>query len=380
MGLLSRIKSLVAEVPVAYGRATKELAQSVELTGRRVEHRAGQSFFGRLVGRITGRDRKAQIQTDRDLVGHQRAFVERLEEMRLRGIVLDADVARVAGHVRRLAYVSGHAEEMAASNAADIAALSDVVASLAELVDACRSRLDAHQRLLDVHSAELAEHARILADHAQALADHDERITSGELWQSSEDFFEQTVGLWLDGRTYADLPWICQIVLLSQEVWTGACGHFELRAGAASPSRESWAKFRPKLSRAILSDPRSKGRWDGRRPVPAILDDLVGEVRDADQAMMVAEILGVGLVPEFATEQGPLSAALSMALDLSSRDGDARRPKPGVEAFSRARELVWMPGTISVDGLVRRLVDEQATAQLAARHDLQRGVSPKTSQ
>ncbi|WP_067453512.1 hypothetical protein [Actinomadura macra] len=371
MGLLSRIKSLVASVPVAYGRATKELAQSVELTGRRVEHRAGQSFFGRLVGRITGRDRRAQLQVDREMVGHQRALVERLEEMRLRGIVLDADMARVAGHVRRLAYVSRHAERMAASNAADITELSDVVASLAELVDVCRSRLDAHQRLLDIHSAELAEHAKILADHARRIDDHEKRISLGELWQSSEDFFGHSVGLWLDGKTYAELPWICQVVLLSQEVWTGACGHFELRAASASQPRESWAKFRPKLVRAVLSDPRSKGRWSGQRPVPAVLDELVGEV-NADQALMVAEILGVGLIPELATEQGPLSTALSMALDLSSRDGSAGNPKPGVEAFSCARELVWMPGTISVTGLVQRLVDEQANAQLVARQDLQR--------
>jgi hypothetical protein len=388
--------AVLDRIPVSGGRAVKELAQSVERTAGHVERRAKKGFFGRIVEAFTG---KAQTHIDRRIVGDQREIVAELDLMRARGIAVDVDIARVAGHLRQLQHASDHYTGLALRNAADIAELGQLTSHLGVLLGACQERLHAHDVLLGEHAAVLGQHATILAAHSWALVEHGDRLDALEARMQLTEFrhaageaFTVTTERWVDGETYADLPWVVQVLLLAQEVAAGPCGAYELLAARRSggpggvafpvgaPVDPEW--FRLRLVKTIMKNVGPVCGWEGQRPFVDIVLAAVGELASVDDRMMVSEILGVGLAPQFAPpDRGSVSSAFALALDQVVQSGDERPERSLVaRVVSHVTGSRWMPSQLTAKAFVERAVAEQASSTLAARVRLRGpGQAPQSS-
>lgn len=372
--LRNALGAMLDRVPGAGGRVVKELAQSVERTSGYVERRAKPGFFRRIAEAFTG---KVQTQINRNLVGTQREIVAELDGMRARGIAVDVDVARVAGHLREVQYTVQHTTGLARRNAADIADLARMTGRLGELVALCQDRLDEHDLVLGRHALMLASHAKVLAEHSGILAAHTETLTDHagrleilELRAAATEAFTLSTERWSDGETYTDMPWAIQVLLLAQEVASGPSGAYELmapRTAAGMPTDPQW--FQKRLVRTIIKATRPERAWEGRRPFVDVLAEAISELGSEDERMMVAELLGVGLTEAYAPlDQGPLSSAFAVGLDQppdTTRAGLLRL----AGRFTGSR---WVPNQLTAKAFVERAVAEQSASALAARAALWR--------
>lgn len=355
MGFLSStLEALVNRVPIAHGRAAKEVAQIVapplEQVQRLIEFRSGQSWFGRAVSVVSGKDAKRADHIDRGLVRNQRVLETRLDELRQRGAVLDADVARIVGHLRRTQFMLDDALRAGRATAAQLTDLADVTVSLADLVDGCEQRLEHLGRRLDLHAAVLG----VLECH---------RLSTHAL--------DVAVSRWSDGETYSQFPLTCQLVFLAVEVATGPCGWYELLCEAQdgpAASRDAPARyFRNRLAKQIKADSPVR-LWTASRPVADVLLEAVDGVSRSD-ADMAAEILGARLHPALATRHGGFVTALAVVLDLAAQR--AVTENDVVDALAGA-QLANGPTRLTFDGaaLVDEVVAAVTRAELRERRKL----------
>jgi len=106
--------------------------------------RAELEQTSKLIEAKPGKRRKPQETTkiNRDLADHQRKLIAQVDALLLHGMAVDADVAVVAGFLRRTQYVAAHAEELASRAHDAIEQVSDALADLAGFVGGMQSRLD----------------------------------------------------------------------------------------------------------------------------------------------------------------------------------------------------------------------------------------------
>ncbi|WP_239334606.1 hypothetical protein [Frankia sp. CiP3] len=402
MSLLHKALGAVMDrVPVAGGRMVKELSQSIERTSGVVEKKRRLGFFGRIAETVTG---KLQTAVAGDLVRHQREIVIQLDQIRAHGINVDLSIARVSGHLRQVQYGVDHAISLSTRNAADLRELGLLTGHLAGLVGVCQDRLDAHDMMLAEHAAVLRDHAARLAAHAASLAqqdailrehatlldvhgrvliEHDARLNALEFRtmvtdfrKAGEDAVTNAILRWRDGETYTDLPWTLQVLLLGQEIAAGPAGAYELLAPmpvVGGPRAPSGPPGDPRRFQKILTDRilRADGGWEGPKPLAELLIEAVAALAVRDDREMVAEILGIGLVPALApVTRGPLTDAFALALDQVVRevaDDLGRDQAAGVVRHATASRYVHLPSRMTAKAFAELAVAEQASSALAER-------------
>jgi hypothetical protein len=402
MSLLRKaLGSVMDRVPVAGGRMVKELSQSIERTSGVVEKKGRLGFFGRMAETFTG---KLQRAVDGDLVRHQREIVVQLDQIRAQGINVDLSIARVAGHLRQVQYGVDHAISLGTRNAADLRELGLLTGHLAGLVGVCQDRLDAHDVMLAEHAAVLRAHAARLAAHAAALAQHDAilrehatlldahgrvlldhgarldalefRTMVTDFRKAGEDAVGNAVRVWRDGETYAGLPWALQVLLLGQEIAAGPAGAYELLAPmpvVGGPRAPAGPPGDPRYFQKILAERivRSGGGWTGPKPLAEVLIEAVAALAEHDDREMVAEILGIGLVPSLApVARGPLTSAFAFSLDQVVQEGTdelGRQRAAEVIRYATAVRYVHLPSRMTAKAFAELAVAEQASSALAER-------------
>jgi len=131
----AELERLARRFPVARGRFEKGVLQRM---------RAELEQTSKLIEAKPGKRRKPQETTkiNRDLADHQRKLIAQVDALLLHGMAVDADVAVVAGFLRRTQYVAAHAEELASRAHDAIEQVSDALADLAGFVGGMQSRLD----------------------------------------------------------------------------------------------------------------------------------------------------------------------------------------------------------------------------------------------
>ena len=346
MTLAAELDRLIERFPLAQGRATKELLQhtlaNVDQTGRIVEERAGRGRFRRLVSAVRGASFEEESKIFRDLVGHQQQLARHVDRMLRHSMAVDADIAQVAGHLRRTQYIAVNAEQLAGENAERQHQLARALAGLADFVVEAESRLDSRIDTLQL-----------------ALADLESRVTRLETERAADRALAKAVARWRSGAAYAGLPWTVQVLLLAQEVFTGPCGRYELLTGDTETYREE-------LREALVGAGGPAGAegtvaWTGRQPVPQVLADAAGGLGGGELRLVVAELLGAELIPELDGVRGPLVGRLRALL--------APESPPGATADG------FLPRQLTGAGFARHAVDEQADTVLRAR----RAVAPLDS-
>ncbi|GAA2014587.1 hypothetical protein GCM10009839_06980 [Catenulispora yoronensis] len=305
--------------PVSRGRETKVALQrtlaELDQTSRIVEAHADKRLSAARTTKV-----------HRDLLDHQRTLIRTVDELLVRGMVQDLDLAAVAGHLRRTQYVAAHAEDLANRAHCAIEELSEVLAALAEYVAGLRTRMD---RRLDELESRIADlEARVTKVEAADLADHALR---------------RAVGAWRSGSTYAGLPWGCQITLLAQEVFAGPVGYYEWLTG-------DQRRHRTELADALLI--HGAGPWPQRVPTAAIVDETAAELGGGVRAARVAQWLGDGLDATLDGIRGPLVLALRERISSTENynrqyqtSENQSRESYGGQAFGERDQASWNQDT-----------------------------------
>jgi hypothetical protein len=305
---------LAQRFPVARGRFAKGALQrtlaEVEQTSRLIEAKPGKK-------------RKPQETTKiyRDLIDHQRTLVGQVDALLVHGMAVDADIAVIAGHLRRTQYVAANAEELASRAHGAIEQVSDALADLAKFVGDTQSRLD--DRIDEVE---------------RRLAQLEARVNRVEAELAANQSLDRILSRWRSGRTYDDLPWAYAVTLLAYEVFAGPVGSYELSVGVVD--------YREKFADAVLS---ATAPWGARRPAGAIVADAAAELGSGELAQQVADWLGAGLPQDLDGERGALTAAL--------RDRITGAPtEPATEGLK-----------LTAEGFVDQVAHEQAETLLEQR-------------
>lgn len=354
--LLGALRGLIRRIPVARGRAHKELAQTIgpplDQVERLVTFRAGQSRFGRLMSSVSGKDRAREAHIHRGIVLGQQALGVRLDDLQRRGAALDVDVARIAGHLRTVQLTVADTRRAVHATATGLAELAAETELLADLLAACETRLDELDTRLDRQAA---------------------RLTRLECHELGLNGLDVAVSRWADGETYTGLPFVGSIVLLATEIAAGPCGQYELlREAGDGPSADDGAParyFRRQLVRRVTERARPD-LWTTPRSTVELLMSA-GDV-DRTDADVVAEILGARLHPALATPHGAFATALARVLDIAAQrqvtTADAQ------DAIDRARaECGPMPVRLDGAEFVAHAVGAVCRAELRGRRRLTTG-------
>lgn len=334
----------VRRFPVARGRLAQELLGAalaqIDQTGRLVEERAGRSVIRRLAAAARHRNRAEEIKIQRDLLRNQQALTVQAEALLRHAMAVDADIALVAGFLRRAQHVAAHAEDSALRAQAGLAGLADAVAGLSAYVIDMETRLD----------------GRI--DALQRQIDRlDQRVEQLEADSAAPHALKAAVKGWQAGRTYPGLPWACQMMLLAQEVFNGPCGMYELLTGDTR-------RYRDELAAAVHISGREG--WADHQPRAQILASTAAAIGGGDTATLVAELLGAWVASVLQDKpRGPLVGGLRDLLGLEPAMVDL----PAAEAILQTGTS-WVPPRMTGSGYLRQVIDEQADTALLIRRGL----------
>jgi hypothetical protein len=311
----AELDPLARRFPVARGRFAKGALQrmlvEIEQTSKLIEAKPKKQ-------------RKPQEATKiyRDLVSHQRNLTAQVDALLLHGMAVDADIAVIAGYVRRTQYVAAHAEELASRAHGAIEQVTDTLADLADFVGDMQSRLD--RRIDDVEKRLARLEARMNRVEAELAADRS---------------LNRILSRWRNGTTYDGLPWTCAVTLLAYEVFTGPVGNYELVTRDTEHYRES----------LVAEVVRAGTPWDNRRPAEDVVGEAADELGSGETADRVSEWLGTGLLEDLDGIRGALVAALRDRINRT--DG---MPVGGPR--------------LTGEGFVELVVHEQAETVLEQRH------------
>ncbi|MFJ9644099.1 hypothetical protein ACWEPM_16725 [Streptomyces sp. NPDC004244] len=331
---MTELDALLRRMPAARGRADLETLQQlmrrIAGAGRQNQATARRTGFARLVAAARGRTAREQTSVQQDVLAGQAGLVRHLERLSAHAVGVDADVARIAGHLRRTDTILNAVERRGIETARLTADLAEGLAGLAEFVASLETRAEQEWGAL-----------------RGALGTLERRVGVLEAADAADTHLGTVLHAWRSGATYTGLPWTCQVPLLAEEVFRGPCGLYESLGGDER-------RYRDRLAHALTAE-AGPALWSERRPVAAVLDALADDLGDGEPRLLVAEILGAGLPPGLDGPRGPLTAALRAR--LAPRDPAPHAPR------------TWLPARLDGPAYVRHTVDEQADHALRARRD-----------
>jgi hypothetical protein len=318
--MIHDLNLLAERVPLVTDRVLLELANGLTVASALTAERQSRGFIARLAAQVTGRDHQAQLMTLRSLIDGQQAITEWLNEVTARGAITDLALAHVTAYLSETSRVVAGTQARGLVLAADIQGVSETLASLSA---ACAKRLDDLESWRD-------------------------EVT---LYLSAQRAFESATERWQAGRSYAELPWPYQVLLLAREVAGGPGGWWDYTHGP---------EFSARLTDRIVTRLNGTVGSAGNLLLVALLDEACEQVPDVRQRQFLAEMLDVGLDPGLALPGGPFTTTAALTMELGALPEFARPGQPARMALELARRRTgWLDGGATLTGLVRTAVREQ---------------------
>ena len=359
---LMDLRALAETIPLATDRMLVEVVNSAETAAHLAGHRARAGFFRRRWDRLTGADRKRQVEIEQGLARAQRITVDLVRDLGEHLSFTNLNVALVATRLDELARESEDSGVLARQALGEVSELASVVASF---MDVTSRRLDAVEKRLD-------EHAARLDAHDAALLELERRQVHSELWQASRDTMDMLLRRWQAHGVYRSLPWPCQVLLLARQLAMGKPGEHESATG-----ERIW---RERLADELLADPAladlcERLEWRGRLPLARLLSHVLAGLPSADDRLMVAELLGAGLPERLRPPHKPIGLTVARTLERAvDQPGDPEETVIRQAREDAMRECHSPAGPMTPQEFVRWAVDEQADAVRAARGRLLHGL------
>ncbi|MGW5348639.1 hypothetical protein, partial [Streptomyces sp. NPDC004050] len=143
---MTALDALLRRMPAARGRADRETLQQlmrrIAGAGRQNQATARRTGFARLVSAARGRTAREQAFAQGDVLAGQAGLVRHLERLSAHAVGVDADAARIAGHLRRTDTILGAVERRGIETARLTADLAEGLAGLAEFVAFLETRAE----------------------------------------------------------------------------------------------------------------------------------------------------------------------------------------------------------------------------------------------
>jgi hypothetical protein len=302
-------------VPLVDDALLLELKQEVHDAQDLVDTRSRRRFFGRLLDRVTGRDRRFELATAETLAGVQRRTLDWVESLAAQRTMTDL-------------------------------ALAEVYDGLIEATH----RLDRVQQLGEWTASAVQQLAEVLGGVAGEM---DARLAGHDLWLASLEgrlAMDDAVRRWRYPRPDPGLPWLVRAVLLAREVALGPAGEYVRRTQDPRIER--------RLMEVMLQDPPTPW-YAGVRSVPRMLTEAWQELPTDDHRLMIAELLGHGSGGLEELAQGPLTASLATTMSLAAQAGIGDDPARTALIRHSGNGPGYLPSSLSVDELVRQIAQEQ---------------------
>ncbi|WP_238013646.1 hypothetical protein KZZ52_54740 [Dactylosporangium sp. AC04546] len=315
----TELARLRGRLPQVTDRLLLELINDLRTADDLVRRRAANRPAGRLLGLLTGADRRRDTLTLRGLVDNQRA---------LQAMIVDL-VGDVGFSMDALACALEDLDRVTA----DVEWLGTAVVNLSQ---ECDRRLDAVRQDL----TGLAEEVELLRLEQRAAADR-----------------EGALAAWGARVRYDGLPWLIQVVLVGREIFASAGGLLHHRD--PRPSRLD------RVAHQILAQ---RTPPDAPVTTAAALGAAMTATPAADREL-VAAVLGAGQGRLTRWQRQPLAALLREALARPDAEPAA------VLQLVRAG-YGWVDGTFDAHGFVREVVQEQADATAATAAELRGAARP----
>ncbi|MGK5732163.1 hypothetical protein [Streptomyces sp. URMC 124] len=302
-------------VPLVDDRLLLELTNDLHTANDLARAGAREGFFARLLGRATGRDRIRERTVRDRVLSTQKLTLRWLTHLSERMTVTDLVVAEVSEEVHDAKKRIERVETAGQWSA-------DAIGELGEIL------------------------ARLASDTGRFLSDHERRLAALE----ARTAMDAAARRWRHPRPDPGLPWLVGAVLLAREVASGPAGTYAFTGEEALMQRQ--------LTERMLQDPPVPW-FDGVKSLPGMLSTVVRELPSENHRLMVAELLGLGVADELSDAAGPLTSALARAAELSVAGAGADEAARSALRDSSGSGDLFLPSSLSVEQLVRRIVAEQ---------------------
>ncbi|MFF7025451.1 hypothetical protein ACFY97_31105 [Streptomyces klenkii] len=327
------LETVARGVPLVDDRLLLELTNDLH-TAHDLTRAAGrEGFFARLLGRATGRDRIRERTTRDRMLSSQQLTLRWLTHLSERMTVTDLVVAEVSEEVHD---AKKRIERVEAAGQWSAAAIGELGAIL----------------------------GRLASDTGRFLSDHERRLAALE----AQLALDRSARRWRNPRPDPELPWLVGAVLLAREVASGPAGTYAFTGGETLMQRQ--------LVERMLQDPPVPW-FEGVKSVPAMLTAVVRDLPSENHRLMVAELLGLGVADELSDAAGPLTSALARATELAVAGADPDDAARAALRDSSGSGDLFLPSSLSVEQLVRRIVAEQFAEARQRRIRLRKHAEPE---
>jgi predicted transcriptional regulator len=326
---LAEFQALSEGIPPISDRVLVDVVNGMHVNRELLAHGRRRGFFGRLVaGLLDG--------------GKQ-------------GRLFDANQLRISEGTLQL--VLELQERLRASELA----LRLTQSSLREVRQAVRTHVEAletHEWWLEQLEARLTHAVGRLDAHEQRLENLELRVLLLEAYQDAD----RSLAAWASGRTYGGLPWLVQLPLLAQEVFSGKAGLGRL------PTRDA-AQLVTTFVDVVERELRDRDVPE-QFSLAAAVDGAWAQM-DANQRSLAADILDVRDAPPELRADSPYGFVLGAAFELAQLPEGVALASPGAVAREIASQRLERVPRVAAR---RELVESLAVAwQRRARAVMQGG-------
>ncbi|MCH8505955.1 MAG: YjcZ-like family protein [Ectothiorhodospiraceae bacterium] len=324
---MEELMNLESRVPRVSDKALINLINGIQVNYDLIRYQKQQGFFGKLFDRLAGTDVGRQNLLNGNLVGGQQALYDWVREF--------SDSLRVSQ-----------------------IALEITQNSLLEAREAIRRQTRnsiAHRQNLNSLDAKLGNLTHRITGRIEQLED---RVETIELKQAAQQEFDLIITAWQAGTTYRGLPWIIQVVMLVQEVFSSSVARYELR----TQDKET---YRDQLVNKILANSEMARANTDFFSLSDLLDSSWQEFQDSNDFELSLGILQTHTLPYSRKQRIPLTFTVGTTLELAALDEEIRSPKPGRCAVDICRTQVQcLDYTITISELIKQITYESADDSL----------------
>ncbi len=314
------LHQLQRRVPLVSDKLLVNLVNGVQISKGIIDYRQSRGFFGQLLDKLTGSDRKRQILLDGNLIAGQQALKDWVLEL--------TDSLRISQ-----------------------VALQVTQESLLETRDAIRN----YNRLFSEHLDDFIALSESLDQLALAVHgrfdDIETRVKRLEINNSARDDFDRIITKWRAKQTYNSLPWVFQVVFLARETFSSSVATYEIKSGDTK-------YFRDLLVSKIVAE---------NNELPNTFFDLhqlyeqnCHQLNSLD-IELVRGLIETNSIPRERLVDMPYHYSLSTSLELMNLPQSIKPPKPAECALELCRSQIGhIEHVTDTEDFIKNVVEEAA--------------------
>lgn len=311
-----KLSELEHRIPIVGDKALIDLVNGLSVSKDMLRYRKNRGFFGNLFDKFDGSYDKRRLILDGNLIAGQEALQEWVLEL-----CDSLNITQIA--------------------------LTETQRSLLEVRSAIRL-LKSQQSRLQALDFKLEDLAKQLDNRINKL---EAKVRELEIRVAAKEHIDSVLAAWESEETYENLPWLIQIVLLIQEVFSGSVSLYELQMD----DRE---KYRRLLTNKIVI--ASKQMPKGLVSFGELLTISCQELQTED-IELAASLLEVRSIHPHRILNTPYMFTIGTTLEMYALPKEYRPNNPAHQAIGLCRQQIEsIPRMIDICDLVKYIVEEVA--------------------